>query len=467
MLSFSLASDIESPGDESLFDWAYVEYSNDGESWQRLGKNGQGYNWYNDTSDVWARNGETYWHVATIPLPASDVIMFRFAIKSDPGSEFEGLAIDDIHIYDRQYPLYNGASTVTPVTENIAAASSADFIVAGKIAAAIENPGSTLGNVAAQAYKHSNYILPDSMQYVLPKSFTIKPANTPGEPVTVRLFVPDEAVKTIRENAGCASCPAVREVYRLGITKYSNSNNLSLENDKLEDNNGGSYSYIKHSDVRWVPYDIGYYAEATVNSFSEFWFNDGGPTGTFGIDQKIIEFDAARTGGRVVLADWTSYIDTAVTKYELESAGTDLAFSAIYTVTAINAAPQTYTYTDNPKIDGPYNYYRLHYQLKNGSWFYSPIRRVSWEGAEGNIMVYPNPVSNGLLTIDWLKGNDDPLNWSMCDISGKAVTSGTIDHDPYAGSFTLNMNNLGLAAGIYILKVKNGSDSWKFKIVYQ
>jgi len=465
VLSFSLASDIESRS-ESLFDLAYVEYSNDGENWQRLGKRGEGYNWYNDTADVWARNGETYWHVATIPLPASDIIMIRFVMNSDPGSEFEGIAIDDIHIYDRQYPLFNAAAPSSPVTKNVAAASSADFTISGKIAASINNPGSSLGDVAVQAYKHSNYVLPDSTQYILPKSFTVNPANTPGEPVTLQLFVPDEAVKTLRENASCLSCPTVREVYQLGITKYSN-NDQSLENGKLEDNNGGSYSYIKRSDVRWVPYDIGYYAEAMTSSFSEFWFNDGGPTGTLGIDQKAVELNAARNEARSVLLDWTSYIDTAVLQYELESAGSDLAFSQIYTMTAVNTAPQMYMHTDNPRIDGPYSYYRLHYQLKNGTWFYSNTCRINWDGAAGNIIVYPNPVSNGLLTIDWLKGNDAPLSWSMHDISGRVVTSGKIEHDPYAGSFTINMNDLGIAAGIYMLKIRNGRTSWKFKIVYQ
>ena len=134
---------------------------------------------------------------------------------------------------------------------------------------------------------------------------------------------------------------------------------------------------------------------------------------------------------------------------------------------AVNNAPQAYGHTDKPRIDGPYNYYRLHYQLKNGTWYYSNVRRVNWEGAAGNVIVYPNPVNNGYLTIDWLKGNNATLTWDICDITGKAVTSGRIEGASYAGSFTINMNTLGIAAGIYVLKAKNGGESWEFKVVYQ
>lgn len=104
VLRFKIAMDIENCG-IVYCDAAYMEYSVDGRTWTRLGASGMGMNWYNDTLyDVWSQQDVTNWHEASIPLPRIKTsIRLRYVFTSDPGGNFEGIAIDDVEVIDRKY----------------------------------------------------------------------------------------------------------------------------------------------------------------------------------------------------------------------------------------------------------------------------------------------------------------------------------------------------------------------------
>jgi hypothetical protein len=466
-LSFSLATDVEPPGN-AVFDIAYVEYSNDGYTWQRLGQAGQGTNWYNnDSIQAWTKEGETYWHVATIPLPQSgNIVSFRFVMKSDQGSEYEGVALDDIHIYDLQHPIFNQEQFPAAVSQNVAAGQTANFVSGNNIGVTLVNSTSSLGNTSVQAYKHAQFINADSTQYYLPKNFTIQTANAPGDSLIVRLYVPDEAMRTVREDAACYSCSKPVEVYQMGITKYDDPDK-SRENNTLEDNLNGTYTYIPEAKVRWVPYDIGYYAETKVKSFSEFWFNDGGPTHDQPLPVNLFDFTASHYGVRYAQLNWASFIDVQTQKYDLQRADASLNFHTFATVNAVGANGNNYNYIDTPALQGPSVFYRVKYTLLNGNEHVSLIRRLDWDGSGGTINVYPNPVRNGILTIEWFKGNGEPLEWGLYNIIGQQINHGKIENNPYSGKQTLDMNELAISSGMYLLKIHSGKDKWEFKLVYQ
>ncbi len=468
MLSFNLAADIEAPDGGNIFDVAYVEYSNDGATWTRLGAAGQGTNWYNhDTANAWVRAGETYWHVATIALPkAGNTISFRFVIVSDQGTEYEGIAVDDIHVYDLVHPIFDQAAFPAAVSQNVGAGQVADFISGNDIGLNLRNGTAALGAVTAQAYKHTAFINDDSTQYFLPKNFTVQTQNAPGDSVSLRFFVPDEAMRTVREDTTCYSCSSRPvEVQQLGITKYDDPDKLK-ENNTLADNAAGTYSFISRDKIRWVPYDIGYYAEVKVKSFSEFWFNDGGLNHDQILPAPLFDFTAAHYGNRHASLQWSSQLDAQTVRYDIERADTSMNFAHIGSVNAVMQNGFRYNYIDTPTINAPVVFYRLHYQLQDGSYRYSLIRRLDFEGIGGTVQIYPNPVQNGVLNIEWFKGNNEPLEWGLSNVSGQFVNAGKIDYDRYNGKYTLDMNQLGLSAGVYLLKIKSGKEDWSFKIVY-
>lgn len=114
--SFKLALDIENCG-EILCDAAFVDYTTDGENWERLGDYGDGTNWYNDSNyRIWTIEDKTTWFDVNIPLPDTvSIRQLRFGLLTDPGSNKEGIGVDDIRIYDDvKIPVTNALISISP-----------------------------------------------------------------------------------------------------------------------------------------------------------------------------------------------------------------------------------------------------------------------------------------------------------------------------------------------------------------
>jgi hypothetical protein len=282
-LSFSVAMDLEDCG-SSFCDGAYVEFSTDGVSWTKLGAGGTGTNWYNKSGSqqLWSIDNYTRWHVATIPLPTGlNRLRLRFVMLSDGGLNKEGIAIDDIHVYDNQVSgIYTGAALPTPVQQTISGGNSwIDFTQGGAVIASIQPNNQNLGNTDVQAYLAPGVQHTDN-QFYLNRSFTIKPANIHlTDSVKVRLYFTDVQSEALINASGCATCSKPKSAYELGVSKYSHPDK-SKENGSLCDNTATDHwSFVAPASVVKVPFLNGYYAEFKVKDFSEFWLNNGGVDG--------------------------------------------------------------------------------------------------------------------------------------------------------------------------------------------
>ncbi len=71
------------------------------------GAYGEGTNWYNHSGFATFFWKNPNWHVSSINLPVtSGKIRFRFVVKTDAGTKYEGVGIDDIHIFDKARRVY-------------------------------------------------------------------------------------------------------------------------------------------------------------------------------------------------------------------------------------------------------------------------------------------------------------------------------------------------------------------------
>ncbi len=462
MLSFSMASDIENCG-SSLCDAAIVEYSFDGLSWSLLGSSGQGTNWYSDTTlKLWNKQNDTRWHVASIPLPvATQPIRFRFSFHSDQGTSREGIAVDDIHIFDLSNSIYDAATT-DPISQNVSGNQWKDFIQTGKILGAVQPNGQDLGSTGVAMYTHDAAANAGEGQYLFPRNYTVTSAQQASGNLGLRLFVLDSEVLATINDTTCPSCTKPEDAYSLGITKYDNAN-ASNENGTLADNAGGTYTYYPHQSVKWVPYDKGYYAELNTNTFSEFWFNDGGPTGTFDIGTDYLTFTANKINHDHVKIDWLSRIDTAVTQYELQRSYNDTAFSVVNTVAALHQPSPAYTYIDTPTVaDGSSVYYKLKYTMLNGNVYYSPTRRVDWL-SDKEAVVYPNPVHDGNLFINWAADAGTEMKVSITSEVGKLLYKNTFTGASYNNTTHIALGRPG--SGVYFIRLIIGDNRKVYKIV--
>ena len=275
MLSFSYIYDLE-PG----YDYAWVEYSTDGKTWNRLGNFNEGTNWYNDSlTNSW--NGQDgKWHVASMDIPVvNTTVRFRFVMSSDGGVTHEGLGIDDVRVFSRTdiagspLPLFPG-DAFSPGQDGWAPVWYGDgvmspFYVVGEI----NTHGQNLGTVTMQPYVNFNAARTSGNQYYLDKSIVVSSTVAPTGPVGLRLYFSDAQVESILNANNCGTCIKPADAYDIGVTNYSG--NTSDEDGTLINNLDGYYTFIPPANTLIVPHNGGYYAEFTSNKLGEFWFSKG------------------------------------------------------------------------------------------------------------------------------------------------------------------------------------------------
>lgn len=271
MLSFSMATDIENCG-SNLCDRAHLEYSEDGIVWQKLGVKDSGTNWYNSDAQVWNEQNNPRWRVSTYALPKLPSLKLRFVFTTDMGSAFDGISIDDIHIYDYQFPIFDEAFT-NPITQS--GASQPRFMKADKILGSLDD-SSFSSSIQWNAYNHSSVYVPYINQYFLSKNYALHSSiATTG----LRFYITDKEFLQLYQSNECASCTLPTDVYRLGILHYQDPD-ASSENGFWLDNSDGNYQFITPQNIRWVPYGSGYYAAINAVPNGEYWFTTGIPTHT-------------------------------------------------------------------------------------------------------------------------------------------------------------------------------------------
>ena len=417
MLSFSAAIDIENCG-STLCDQGYIEYTFDGVSWTKLGAAGQGTNWYDSTFDVWNTEGFTRWHVASIPLPqqpSGQSIHFRFVLASDPGATFEGMAVDDIHIYDLYYPILPSA-TSTALTQNPNENVWTDYLLLDRVLASVEPTNENVQDVTATLYAHDTVSNPGATQYTFPRSYTIKAPHAPADSVSIRLYLLDSEVVNILNDTTCPSCSPIQDAYSLGITQYDNTN-TDAENGSLADDTGGVFTYYPYRSVKWVPYDKGYYAEITSKPFSEYWFNDGGPTGNFPAGTDYLNFVAFKNG-QMATTYWYSLIDTAVNTYILQRSSDSLNFTTVLDTAALHNNPGEYTFNDPLTFtSSETRYYRLQWTMDgSGAVYYSPVRKVSSADSANNLITLnAEPIGHRSALVNWTSYIDGMVSYYILD----------------------------------------------------
>lgn len=351
-LSFSIAMDIENCG-ATICDAAWVEWSTDGKVWQKLGTARDGFNWY-DTLSIWRNENDTRWKVATISLPvATSPVRLRFVFHSDAGASRDGLAIDDIHVYDLNYPVYTGTSVSSlPASGN---AGNYPVISDSQIFASVLYSDS---QPRISISRNNRVVHPGIDHRFLPAAFVI----TGTDSSVIQTYITDDDVVQMLQTAPCARCPMVSDVYRLGILKYQATN--GQPNFSVLDNDRQYYSFRNASQIAWIPYDKGYYTTSALRGTTEIWFTTGIPETNF-----------------------------------------------------------------------------------------------------STFLIYPNPVTDGQLHIQWVAPPGQPLVVELLDVVGKEVFSATLTTGAWDNQYTLQLP--ALATGLYLLRYRTANEHREVKLVIQ
>jgi hypothetical protein len=475
-LSLNIALDFEDCGG-SLCDGTYIEYSGDGITWSRLGNVGTGTNWYDKDyagNKLWGMQDYTRWHVATTPLPTGiPTIRFRIVVVSDPFVNFEGVAIDDVHVYDNTMGVYDGVTIGSPVSQNISGGTAwVNFVSGGKLVASVQPNNQNLGNTNVQAYIKTGGVRNDGKQYYHDRNITMKPATTSlTDSVTVRFYFLDTETENLLNATGCASCTKPSMVTELGVSKYSDIDD-NFENENLADDIQGTFKFLSADWNYKIPFDKGYYVQFKTKDFSEFWLNNGAMDRQTVLSGMIISFTAQKKGNNDVLVEWKTTSEQNISHFEIEVAKGDINFQNNnfekigQVVSPGNSnSERSYSFTDNEAGKLAIRYYRLKIVYKDSTFIYSPVRPVIFDD-DIQWRVYPNP-SNGEYKFLYNLAQNQHMSVKIYDVNGRLVKKMKLNGNGYVEQTIIDLRSVKFPPGIYLLSAETGENKFNIKLIKQ
>lgn len=472
-LSLNIALDLEDCGG-GYCDGAYIEYSGDGNTWTRLGDVGTGTNWYNRNyagNKLWSVQDYTRWHVATTPLPSIPTIRFRIVVESDPFVSFEGVAIDDIHVYDNTMGVYDGLTMSSPLSQNITGGTAwVNFTSGGKLVASVQPNNQNMGNTDVQAYMNTAGVRNDGKQYYHDRNMTIKPAiTTLADSVTVRFYFLDSETENLLNATGCAACTKPAMVTELGVTKYSDPDD-NFENGNLIDDIQGTFSFLSPDWNYKIPFDKGYYVEFKTKDFSEFWLNNGGPDKQTPLPVELVSFTAKKKDKNDVIAEWKTVAEQDISHFEIEVAkgNADYQSNRFVKIGEVASpgntnAERNYSFIDTEAGKSGVRYYRLKIVEKNNSFAYSPARPVVFDN-ENQWQVYPNP-SDGVYNFVYQLDQSERVDIKIYDVNGKLVKQTSLAGNGFVQKAELDLKAARFAPGVYLLLAETPEKKFSIKLI--
>ncbi|MDP4261327.1 MAG: T9SS type A sorting domain-containing protein [Bacteroidota bacterium] len=166
-----------------------------------------------------------------------------------------------------------------------------------------------------------------------------------------------------------------------------------------------------------------------------------------------IYFTVSLQPNRTVLLKWETGTETGNVYFEIERSADSRAWSAIATVHS--NASHLYSFTDAAPAKGV-NYYRIKQVDQDGAWSYTTTRLVRISN-DNKIFVWPNPVTDNLYVQVPLTGGLLEIIEAGGRIVQTQVISNTITTIPVQQ----------LANGVYILRVKQGTEAFTEKFIKQ
>lgn len=472
-LSLSIALDLEDCG-TSLCDGTYIEYSGDGKTWQRLGNAISGVNWYNKNfsgNELWSVQDYTRWHVATATLPAGySQLRLRIVMSSDPYVSKEGIAVDDIHIYDNIQGIYAAPPYISQLATQPAVAGNdwIHFTDGGKLLASVKPNGQEMGNTGIQAFVHDGAVRNYNNQYYHDRNLVITPAqNQLTDSVLVRLYFTDAETEALLAAADCSTCPRVGSAYELGVAKYSDSKNAT-ENGSLDDNTATSWLFADPASVRKVPFDIGYYAEFKTKRFSEFWLSKGRLDNQPAPSASLSSFDVVKAGTNDALLTWVMGNEFNIDQYAIEMAKGNTAYDQNQ-FTVISTMPskgnstvaQSYTYTDTEPGKTGVRYYRIRITGIDGSVQYSAVKALLFTD-ELSWQVYPNPTS-GSSWLVYQMNADEQAHLRIYNLQGVVVKQQKLTGNSFVQKVEIDLS--AYSGGMYLFELTGTRGKKVYRVI--
>ena len=448
-LSFSMAYDIEDCRQFNvLCDGVWVEYSTDGFSWQKLGNAASGTNWYDNASQqAWTLRNQTHWHVATTALPKiAGNIRLRIVVAADDFTPREGVAIDDVHVYDETFAIYAQPQNSDSLIQSVAPGPWKDFTSVGAIVASIRHGGAQPVQTGVKAWVHNGAVRSLNDAYYSQRNLTI--ATDAAAPTTgnfdVRFYITDAEVNELRNANACGTCSPIKDFTQLNVQRYKG---IGTEDGDLFNNTSNGFFTITPELIKRVPFANGYYYEFSTDGLSEWWLTNAKATPP-PLAISWLQFDAVLQQNHPEL-QWRLTYPQDVLAYTVQvSANDSLHFVSLETISGGNS--DKYSYADKrSNLAGTY-YYRIMVQLANGQYYFSNVKSLTLKSAATVLKVFPVPADNRLHIITQ---GFAPGKYTMQIVNASGISMLRQSNQLSANQQQLAIDISTLSAGWYVLEL--------------
>lgn len=224
---------------------------------------------------------------------------------------------------------------------------------------------------------------------------------------------------------------------------------------QLSGHNGGSV------DLQWKTSGVGVITQVfTLESTSPFTSSPAdlvalNPPGS-PLPVELAWFTAIRVNETDALLEWETASENGADRFEIQRSPDGKNWGTIGEQKAMGeiVSRKKYEYLDHraghvANADGGI-FYRLRMVDRDGSFGFSPVRRVAFPVAEKQMKVFPNPTKD-VLNFSFPKPLDDG-ELSILGAKGERVSIQKLGHETEAGSLGVGH----LPAGMYWLEVRSG-----------
>jgi hypothetical protein len=176
---------------------------------------------------------------------------------------------------------------------------------------------------------------------------------------------------------------------------------------------------------------------------------------------KIIHIDASRNTDHTIAVNWKVANELDILHYEVERSSNGRIFIKTGEANPLlnNGGSTEYSFTDNKPLI-TVNYYRIKAISNNGQVQYSAIVKVAPEKGDASITVYPNPVIDNKIQVQFRNQQPGIYNYDLVNAIGQVVYKGRVTVNSEFSSETIDPGT-ALGKGNYQLRISNESGTVK------
>ncbi len=193
------------------------------------------------------------------------------------------------------------------------------------------------------------------------------------------------------------------------------------------------------------------------NGFSQF----GLVSATILLESKITTIDATPIQNKFIKVDWATSQEKNLDYFEIERSTDDMNFQTIASINAVGNSSQlqNYNINDNAVLPNVYYYYRIKSIDDAGTFEYtnSVVASLTRTGAVDNVNLFPNPITDGTVTLEVTATTEKTLNIGIYDAIGQLVVSKTTTVQKGFNQVSLDASQW--PAGVYFVHINSDTFS--------